>query len=161
MNNKADKSEWYGMLTECRKKMSVSDIARGLNKSLPSVRKWLKNPLAVPRKVETLCEILAKLIDAARFTPNPDPRQRLWQSLRIKRVVGSHELAGVSLTDLSTAYRFLRFLTKYGYLQKFSSHRKNEGSLWKLVRDTGPKVPLFNRVTGYLYDRNLKAEVFA
>ena len=163
MKNKADgsKNNWYGMLTECRKRMSVSDIARKLGKSLPSVRRWLKESDAVPRDAEELCVILAKVLEETRFSPNPDPRQRLWQSLRIKKVVGSHELAIVSLTDMSTAYRFLRFLTKCGYLQKFSSHRKNEGSLWKLVRDTGPKVPFFNSVSGYIYDRNLDAEVAA
>ena len=161
MNNKADKSEWYGMLTECRKRMSVSEIARRLGKSIPTINRWLNDNEAVMRDSEKLCEMLAKLLDETRFSPNPDPRQRLWQSLRIKKVVGSHELAIVSLTDMSTAYRFLRFLTKCGYLQKFSSHRKNEGSLWKLVRDTGPKVPYFNSVSGYIYDRNLDAEVAA
>lgn len=160
MNNNADKSEWYGMLTECRKRMSVSEIARRLGKSIPTITKWLNNDV-VMRDSEKICEMLAKLLDETRFSPNPDPRQRLWQSLRIKKVVGSHELAIVSLTDMSTAYRFLRFLTKCGYLQKFSSHRKNEGSLWKLVRDTGPKVPFFNSVSGYIYDRNLDAEVAA
>ncbi len=146
MKNKADESkklDWYGMLTECRKRMSVSDMARKLGKSLPSVRKWLKEPDALPRGAEELCKILSRLLEETRFLPNPYPRQRLWQSLRIKRVVGSHELAGVSLTDMSTAYRFLRLLTKSGYLQKYMPRRKNEGSMWRLVKDTGPKVPEF------------------
>ena len=62
MNNKADKSEWYGMLTECRKRMSVSEIARRLGKSIPTINRWLNDNEAVMRDSEKLCEMLAKLL---------------------------------------------------------------------------------------------------
>lgn len=89
------------------------------------------------------------------------PRQReiLWQTLRILRAATTQQLVTVTGRPKNTVQRELRDLKRTGYVRADDETVGYHECTWRLVRDSGPKPPLFimegGRLTGAV-DRNLR-----
>ena len=89
------------------------------------------------------------------------PRQReiLWQTLRILRSATTQHLVTVTGRPKNTVQRELRDLKRTGYVRVDDETAGYRDCTWRLVRDSGPKPPLFikegGRLTGAV-DRNLR-----
>lgn len=94
----------------------------------------------------------------------PKSRRRLWRALRQLRTSETSRLVVVTEVARGTVQRDLGHLHRTGYLAKTSRPNQLGGTetTWRLVRDTGPKPPMFlfaaNRgpLTGAI-DRNTGA----
>jgi|GEM_PF-819440 len=92
------------------------------------------------------------------------PRQReiLWQTLRILRSATTQHLVAVTGRPKNTVQRELRFLSRTGYVRADDERVGYHECTWRLIRDSGPKPPLFimkgKRLTAAV-DRNLRQVV--
>lgn len=85
-------------------------------------------------------------------------RYRLWQSMRVLRRFTSSQLAATSEVSYGATKRYVRELTRAGYLKEVTPprpHRGREGEAIKvLARDSGPKPPRV-RGDGTVFDPNV------
>ena len=93
----------------------------------------------------------------------PKSRRRLWRALRQLRTSETSRLVAVTEVARGTVQRDLRCLYRTGYIAKTRHPNPTGGTetVWRLVRDTGPKPPMFlfapdrGPLTGAL-DRNTR-----
>lgn len=82
-------------------------------------------------------------------------RERMWRTMRILRRFGIGELLQVAeIARRKAAERYLRDLTRAGYL-RVESARGCDGSVYVLIRNTGPFAPRVGRA-GLMLDPNLE-----
>lgn len=87
----------------------------------------------------------------------PAERDVLWQSLRVMRRATTAELAAVTERPRRDVSRQLRRLARVGYLASSQPGKGRRGASWSILRDTGPKAPVFLFEDGNLIgavDRN-------
>lgn len=87
-------------------------------------------------------------------------QQLIWNALRINRTVVVSSVVAVSQCSPKSVSGYLRVLHKAGYLRckKVDTRLPNHviechESIWTLIRETGPKAPLYRRGTG-CWDQN-------
>lgn len=86
-------------------------------------------------------------------------RVRLWRSMRIRRAFTAAEVAQDAVRDevdpVEGARRYIRQLERAGYLVGSAGAVRRT---WRLVRDTGPKAPVWSHVRGEMQDDNLRQD---
>lgn len=87
-------------------------------------------------------------------------QQLIWNALRINRVVVASSVVAVTQCTRKAVEGYLRTLEKCGYItcRKVDTRLPNKEiecheSVWKLVRETGPKAPIYRRGIG-CWDQN-------
>jgi len=84
-------------------------------------------------------------------------REQMWRSIRILKQFSLEDIVATSNTEeqiisKETARKYLRYLVYAGYLVR-------DGSIYILVKNTGPKPPQVQRIQR-VYDPNLKEVVW-
>lgn len=87
-------------------------------------------------------------------------QQLIWNALRINRTVVASSVVAVTRCSKKSVVGYLSVLEKTGYLscRKVDTKRANNEiecheSVWKLIRETGPKAPIYRRNKG-CWDQN-------
>lgn len=88
-------------------------------------------------------------------------QQLVWNSLRINRAVVVSSVVAVTQCTRKSVEGYLRVLEKSGYLicKRVDTRLPNKEiecheSVWKLIRETGPKAPIYRRGRG-CWDQNV------
>ncbi len=83
-------------------------------------------------------------------------RERMWRAMRILRQFHIRDLIQVAeIAGRKAAERFLQDLTRAGYLRVAEHARGCDGSVYALIRNTGPFAPRVGR-KGLTLDPNLE-----
>lgn len=97
-------------------------------------------------------------------TKRPNARARMWATMRILKAFDIPALMMSAEVTRRACDEFLNLLARAGYVA-ITRHRANEWASYRLLRNTGPKHPTFNRpsrdVAAYdrLFDHNTGAVV--
>ena len=83
----------------------------------------------------------------------------LWRAMKRQKSFDFRDLALAAHTDdvkvsPQTAKSYCLYLARAGYLQLLSGVPRHKASRYRLVKDTGPKAPVIQRVK-HVYDPNL------
>lgn len=109
-------------------------------------------------------------VDTVRSPLRNTMRQRAWKAMQIHREFTVPEIAMVvARNDPASVYNslqgFLRQLVSAGYLMRSprkvpgTSITSNGFNRFRLVRDTGPRVPVFSKKRGAFHDFNTGEDV--
>lgn len=100
---------------------------------------------------------MVKRNQPARHKPPriPESREVLWKALRVMRVATARQLAAVCERPKNSVQVDLRYLMRTGYLRIDGSvDQRNRNNPYTLIRDTGPKPPMF-----VIVDKELRGAV--
>ncbi len=84
-------------------------------------------------------------------------RQRIWRSMQIEQQFSVMGIVATAECRHSSVRALIAALLRVGYVRELqrSNHRSGEGSIYRLVKNTGPFAPRL-RKDGTVYDLNLK-----
>jgi len=102
---------------------------------------------------------MARKAGAHTVAPNRTRvRERAWQAMRSLRSFDLGQLMSVSEIERSNGTKFVRALTRAGYLRciQRANPTRRQFALYRLIDDTGPRAPVL-RNDGRVYDANTGA----
>jgi len=89
-------------------------------------------------------------------------RQNMWRTMRIRKVFTLDDLVALSSTDHKVspeeAETYMKFLEKAGYI-KNTDGKSRPKAAYRLIKDTGPKPPMIQRIKR-VWDPNLREVVW-
>ncbi len=135
--------------------------ARMTGCSVNTIRKLLDDKDYAPSNPRKLLNRMQTVARDTAHMPRPSAVARVWRTMRILRKFTSAELAASSGAHIGTVRFLLSIMTKAGYLEVSRASRRQEGDVWILTVDTGPKEPLISREHMTVYDRNLDTPIYA
>ncbi len=90
-------------------------------------------------------------------------RQNMWRTMRIRKVFTLNDIVALASNEEHAvaeeeAETYIRYLEKAGYI-KNTDGKSRPKATFRLIRDTGPKAPMIQRVR-QVYDQNLREVVW-
>ncbi len=89
-------------------------------------------------------------------------RQNMWRTMRIRKTFTLDDLVALSSTDKKVSPEevetYMKFLEKAGYIKNLDGKSRPK-AVYMLVKNTGPKPPMIQRIKR-LWDPNLKEVVW-